>query len=130
MAQFDVFIAKVFYDDGVTSKYRPVVQLFNDENRDNCFAIITSNMRKRETGDLHVKDYITCGLDKPSTIRLNKRITKPTKKKFVGKLSKEDRRNVILNMKKELIIESHLTEEIDDDFNIQSILQEVSACDK
>lgn len=129
MAQFDVFIAKVFYDD-VTAKYGPVIQLFNDESRDNCFAIITSNLRKRETEDLHVKDYITCGLDKPSTIRLNKRITKPTKKKFVGKLSKEDQRNVILTMKKELIIESHLTEEIDDNFDIQSILQEVSSCDK
>ena len=125
MAQFDVFIAKVFFDDGVTSKNRPVVQLFDDANEKHCFATITSNTKKREKGDLMIVDYEACGLLKPSMIRLNKRITRPTKKKYIGSLTSTDQRNVAMTLKKSLIIESHVTEELDDNFDIDSILQEV-----
>lgn len=117
MALFDVYIAKVFYEDGEKFKLRPVVQVMEDTSDPNAFAVVTSNLTRTAPEEVRLVDHEHCGLSKPSVVRLGHRLSSPKYKKKVGSLSTEDRMKILTVAKLKHKIHRHKTEDLDDNFD-------------
>lgn len=118
MALFDLYVVKVFFDDGVNFKMRPVIQVKSDANSSNAFAVISSNTSRSGISELTIKDYKYAGLKKESNIRLSKRISNPTNLKYIGALSATDSAELSKKLLNAFKIENHKTEDLDDDFDM------------
>ena len=126
MAVFDIYTAKVYFDDDPSKfKFRPVVQVLEDASAPNAFAVITKNTKRKGAGEVEVKDHIRCNLEYPSTIRLTQRLSEPKHKKLIGRLDSETIIDIIQSRTKAYRKSTHKTEDIDDEFTINSILTEV-----
>ena len=128
MAKFDLYSAKSYFAQDPTKFERvPVVQIKEDENAPNAFALLTSKgARQGVHGEIVVKDWQSCGLTKPSVIRITQRLNNPVhSKKYIGKLNEETIAEVVKALRVKHRIQKHKTEELDDDFSIQAILNEV-----
>ena len=89
--EWEIWWADVKFDDSDDSKRRPVLVL----NSENTFFIKTDKKTTHEPRDIfdyQIKNLDSCGLNKDSTIRLNKKITIEREKMIAksGKLSKQD----------------------------------------
>ena len=89
--EWEMWWADVKFDDSDDSKRRPVLVL----NSENAFFIETAKVTTHEPRDIfdyQIKNLESCGLNKDSTIRLNKKITIEREKMIAksGKLSKQD----------------------------------------
>lgn len=92
--KWDIWIAEVLLEDEPTkSKIRPVLILGDDDVVCIDVAKITSHA-KRDLFDLEIKDYIECGLNKESTIRLNSKI-KLRKDKLHNRIGRLTNKNII-----------------------------------
>lgn len=125
MALFDVYLGKVYFDNGLDYKYRPILQVLENANQENAFAVITSNTSRKGNGEVFIVDYEQTGLKGPSNIRLSKRLNNPSSKIYIGKLSKQDQISVLIGLKENYNIEKHKTEDFDDEFNMNYSLLEV-----
>ena len=125
MALFDIYLGKVYFDNGVDYKYRPILQILENDKLENAFAVITSNTSRKGNGEVFIVDYEQTGLKGPSNIRLSKRLDNPSSKIYIGKLSRQDQISVLINLKENYNIEKHKTEDLDDDFNMNYSLLEV-----
>ena len=127
MALYDIYTAKVFFHDDETKfEYKPVVQVKTDATKPNSFVVLThEGPRKGWHGEIEVKNFKECGLHQKSTIRLTQRIDEPTKKKYIGTLTPDLAAKVTYELHIKHRIQKHKTEEFDDEFSIQSILNEV-----
>lgn len=131
MAKYDVYWAVICYADNPSEKKRrPVVQLKDDPDEKGAFVKITKTNRNADKyGGIRIRDIKSAGLYEPSsTIQLVNRISNKPSLEYAGRLSEYDIRQVELHESiDESKIEYRLAEEIDDDFDIQSILQEVES---
>lgn len=125
MALFDIYLGKVYFDNGIDYKYRPILQIFENDKQENAFAVITSNTSRKGNGEVFIVDYEQTGLKGPSNIRLSKRLNNPSSKIYIGKLSRQDQISVLIGLKENYNIEKHKTEDFDDDFNMNYSLLEV-----
>ena len=125
MALFDIYLGKVYFDNGIDYKYRPILQIFENDKQENAFAVITSNTSRKGNGEVFIVDYEQIGLKGPSNIRLSKRLNNPSSKIYIGKLSRQDQISVLIGLKENYNIEKHKTEDFDDDFNMNYSLLEV-----
>ena len=127
MALYDLYTAKVYYSNPEEGhEWKPVVQIKENASDPDSFAVLTHHdPRARYTGEIEVKDFKECGLKQKSTIRLTQRIDKPRKRRKIGTLTPELAAKVTTELFKPHKIEHHQTEDIDDDFTIGSILNEV-----
>ena len=125
MALFDIYLGKVYFDNGIDYKYRPILQILENDKLENAFAVITSNTSLKGNGEVFIVDYEQTGLKGPSNIRLSKRLDNPSSKIYIGKLSRQDQISVLINLKENYNIEKHKTEDFDDDFNMNYSLLEV-----
>ena len=125
MALFDIYLGKVYFDNGIDYKYRPILQIFENDKQENAFAVITSNTSRKGNGEVFIVDYEQTGLKGPSNIRLSKRLNNPSSKIYIGKLSRQDQISVLIGLKENYNIEKHKTEDFDDEFNMNYSLLEV-----
>lgn len=125
MALFDIYLGKVYFDNGIDYKYRPILQILENDKLENAFAVITSNTSRKGNGEVFIADYEQAGLKGPSNIRLSRRLDNPSSKIYIGKLSKHDQISVLISLKESYNIEKHKTEDLDDDFNMNYVLMEV-----
>lgn len=127
MALFDIYVAKVFFanpEEGF--EWKPVVQIKDNPELSNSFAVITSHPpRSHYHGEVLVEDFEACGLTKRSTIRLTQRIDNPTKKRRIGTLTPKIAALVEFELFRKHRIEHDMTEDYDDEFSIHSILEGV-----
>ena len=95
--RWDIWIAKVEFEEGTGSKIRPV--LIIDGTR--CYVLslkITSHVpRSQFPGEYQIIEWKEAGLMKPSTIRINKQLNLPADSfaKRIGRLTELDRLNVL-----------------------------------
>ena len=95
--RWDIWIAKVEFEEGTGSKIRPV--LIIDGTR--CYVLslkITSHVpRSQFLGEYQIIEWKEAGLMKPSTIRISKQLNLPTDSfvKRIGRLTELDRLNVL-----------------------------------
>lgn len=127
MAQFDIYIAKVYYSEtDPRYEFKPVVQIKSNAKSKDSFAVITHvDPREGWPGEIPIENYTDCGLHKKSTIRITQRLDEPIKKKYVGTLTNDLAAKVVYAMHVKHRIQRHKTEEFDDEFTINSILNEV-----
>lgn len=94
MRNFDIYTIKFKYEDSDDYKIRPALIL---NNKIILLSKITSNNKVRDKYCYRILDYKEAGLEKPSTVRLNKtaKASKSDLLKYVGHLSKRDELNVI-----------------------------------
>ena len=118
MALFDVYLGKVYFDNEIDYKYRPILQANSNPNADNAFAVITSNTSRKSNGEILILDFKDAGLKNLSTARLSKRLNNPSSKIHIGRLSKNDQLSIIKGLRENYKIEKHKTEDLDDDFDI------------
>ena len=91
----EVYLARVVFTDGTSTKKRPVVVLsskdFNEKRDEIIVAAITSNVIRKIYGDVKLKDWKKAGLLYPSVVT---GIIFTLKKKLIykklGKLTAED----------------------------------------
>ena len=94
--RWDIWIAKVEFEEGAGFKIRPV--LIIDGTR--CYVLslkITSLMpRTQFSGEYQIIEWKEAGLMKPSTVRISKRLNLPADSfvKKIGRLTELDRSNV------------------------------------
>ncbi len=94
--RWDIWIARVEYEDGTESKIRPVLII----DGTHCYVLslkITSHApRSQFPGEYQIVEWKEAGLLKPSTIRINKRLNLPADSfvKKIGRLTELDRFNV------------------------------------
>jgi mRNA interferase MazF len=86
----EVHICRFPFTEGVTTKVRPVLVLF-DLGEDLVICRITT-VPHATPCDVALKDWQDAGLLKPSTVRLNRLVTveRPLLKQQLGTLSKAD----------------------------------------
>ena len=125
MALFDVYLGKVYFDNGIDYKYRPIIQINENTDIDNAFAVITSNISRKGNREVLINDYKEAGLKNISNIRLSKRLSSPSSKIYIGKLSLTDQISVLKGLKENYSIEKHKTEDFDDEFDMNYSLLEV-----
>ena len=95
--RWDIWIAKVEFEEGTGSKIRPV--LIIDGTR--CYVLslkITSHFpRSQFPGEYQIIEWKEAGLMKPSTIRISKQLNLPADSfvKRIGRLTELDRLNVL-----------------------------------
>lgn len=126
MALFDVYLGKVYFDNGIDYKYRPIIQINEDASIDNAFSVITSNVSRKGNGEVLINDYKEAGLKNISNIRLSKRLNNPSSKIYIGKLSLNDQISMLRGLKETYSIEKHKTEDFDDAFDMNYSLLEVT----
>ena len=127
MSRFDIYTARVHYIDEPNSKPRPIIQIKSDKNAPNSFAMISGTHKKKYPGDVDIEFWKEAGLKKPSRVRLGERVDLPEcckTAKPVGKLLLEDAKNVHLEYLKPHKIQKHFAEEIDDEFTMNSMLED------
>ena len=125
MAKFDIYTATVHYTDKEGSKPRPIVQIKDNPNSPNAFAMISGTKKKMYPGDVKITNWVEAGLDEHSRVRLDERLDLPESikhKKPVGRLLVEDAVEVQLQFKTPHKIKKHFAEEFDDEFTIASML--------
>ena len=125
MALFDIYLGKVYFDNGIDYKYRPIIQISENIDIDNAFAVITSNISRKGNGEVLITDYKEAGLKTISNIRLSKRLNNPSSKIYIGKLSLNDQISMLKGLKENYSIETHKTEDFDDEFDMNYSLLEV-----
>ena len=95
--RWDIWIARVEFEEGSGSKIRPV--LIIDGTR--CYVLslkITSHdPRTQFPGEYQIIEWKEAGLMKPSTIRISKKLNLPADSflKKIGRLTELDRFNVL-----------------------------------
>lgn len=95
MSRFDLYLVKYYYEDNPNKyKLRPVVMIGEVDNDAILAKITTHNPRQNFTREIIIDDYHVAGLNKPSTIRLNKTAFVPKseliKQTRIGSLSERD----------------------------------------
>lgn len=126
MAQFDVYTAAVHHVDNEGQDYRPILQLKSDPDAKWAFCTITKNINRKWRTDVRITDLEAAHLKVPSAARLSERLSnKPSKLKKIGHLAPVDAANVLIVLNTPHKVNSHKTEEFDDEFTINSILTEV-----
>lgn len=94
--RWDIWVARVEFEEGTGSKIRPV--LIIDGTR--CYVLslkITSHIpRSQFPGEYQIIEWKEAGLLKPSTIRISKQLNLPAESfvKKIGRLTELDRFNV------------------------------------
>jgi hypothetical protein len=94
--RWDIWIARVEFEEGTGSKIRPV--LIIDGTR--CYVLslkITSHApRSQFPGEYQIIEWKEAGLMKPSTIRISRQLNLPADSfvKKIGRLTESDRFNV------------------------------------
>ena len=126
MAQFDVYTANVCHVDDNKQDYRPILQLKSNPNAKWAFCTITKNIERQWSTDVRITDLEAAHLDLPSAARLSERLSgKPTKMRKIGHLAPLDAAKVLVVLNTPHKVYTHKTEEFDDEFTINSILNEV-----
>ena len=126
MAMFELYWANVLFLEGDENKRRPVLQLSSDLSTNTCFAEVSSQLWHESTTDIVLDDWRLAGLKEPSLARLGERCGKPSNlNDYIGKLNRHDIKKIIEGLKHVVNINVHKVEELDDNFSIQSILNEV-----
>lgn len=127
MAKFDIYTATVHFTDKEESKSRPIIQIKDNPNAPNAFAMISGTKKKLYPGDVIITAWREAGLTEPSRVRLGERLDCPESiktKNPLGKLSIEDAIEVQLQFKTPHKVKKHIAEELDDEFTINSILED------
>lgn len=98
MRKYDIYTAKVYYEDDLTKyKVRPVLVLDNQHVIAVIAKITGTSPRENYKGEIVIQDWEEAGLNKPSTIRLSKQYKVDKNKdlrNYVGHLSKNDIKQV------------------------------------
>ena len=128
MAKYDVYWTYVKYaDDPKKGKRRPVVQIKDDETEKGAFAKITASEKgtKRKHAVV-LRDIEEAGLYKrPCAVQLNNLLLNLPELDYSGRLSEHDIRSIELHESiAEEDIEYRFAEEFDDDFTIDSMLED------
>lgn len=126
MAKFDIYTANVHFTDKQESKRRPIIQIKNNPNAPNAFAMISGTKKKLYAGDVNILNWKEAGLTEPSRVRLGERLDCPESIKTkhpVGKLSIEDAIEVQIQFNTPHKIKKHFAEELDDEFTLHSFLE-------
>ena len=94
--RWDIWIAKVKYEDSEEVKVRPVLIVNGMERCVLSLKITSHTPRESFDGEYQVVEWEKAGLIKPSTIRIGKRIILPEEAfiKKIGRLTDIDRTNV------------------------------------
>lgn len=129
MSKFDVYIASVYFVDTGEYKNSPVVQIKEDPHSPNSFAMISTTEKALYSGDVLITDKYSAGLKstKTSRVRLSERLDYPQSVKTrqpVGRLCEKDIKEVEKAIHIPHKIKKHFAEEFDDDFTINSFLEE------
>ena len=103
--EWDIWLAEVLFEDKPDeSKIRPVLILGNEDAICIDVAKITSKNKKKRIFDILIEDYCECGLDKLSTLKLDKKIklNKGKLHKRIGRLTRKNiiQAKIILNRRK------------------------------
>lgn len=130
MSKFDVYIASVYFVDTGEYKNRPVVQIKENPHSPNSFAMISTTEKDFYSGDVPITDKNSAGLKskKKSRIRLSERLDYPESIKMkqpVGRLCEKDIKEVEKAIHIPHKIKKHFAEDLDDEFTINSILEQV-----
>ena len=126
MAQFDVYMANIKHVDNEIVDHRPILQLKKNPEAKWAFCTISKNIERGWSTDVRITDLNAAHLDLPSVARLSERLSnKPSKMRKIGHLALIDIANVLHVLNTPHKVYSHVAEEFDDNFSIQSILNEV-----
>lgn len=126
MAQFDIYTANIRHTDDASVDYRPILQLKSNTEERWAFCTISKNIERNWRTDVRISDLKAAHLNLPSVARLSERLSnKPSKMRKIGHLAPIDIANVLRVLNTPHKVYSHVAEELDDDFSIQSILNEV-----
>ena len=127
MSKYDVYWAYVKYaEDSKRGKRRPVVQIKDNAEEKGAFAKITSSEKGvNRKHALKLFDISSAGLyNEPSAIQINNRLLNKPELSYSGRLCEDDIRQIELYEElEEDEIEYRLSEEFDDDFTLNSILE-------
>lgn len=101
MKPWDIYWATIQYEDSDQSKKRPVLLTTNGEAYQLGFKM-TTKARDHEL-EYSLKDYSGAGLKKPTIVRLTHKVipSAPLQESdFIGRVQKEDRKNILRLCKK------------------------------
>lgn len=130
MSKFDVYIASVYFVDTGEYKNRPVVQIKEDPQSPNSFAMISTTEKDFYSGDVPITDKHCAGLKskKTSRVRLSERLDYPQSvrtRQPVGRLCEKDIKEVEKAIHIPHKIKKHFAEALDDEFTLHSFLEQV-----
>ena len=123
MARFDVYIARVWFSELNGFRDRPIVQVKNNPNAPNSFAMISTTEKDLYAGDVPLTNPKEAGLkeeNKPNRVRLAERLDLPKclkTRKPIGALDDEDAQNVAAALLVPHKIKKHYAEDLDDDIS-------------
>lgn len=92
MKTFDIFLARVYFEDIEGHKIRPVLCISDNDETIEGRKITSKPKRDTYPGECDIEDWKKAGLREPSVVRMSKYVTIPKRdiKKLIGHLTLKD----------------------------------------